>query len=68
MRCRRRGAATPQMPARRRARQAVAAGLVARSLDATRMLVACSSQRAWGPAAKCEFISAQALRPQYSKK
>ena len=53
----RRGAATPQMPARRRAPWAAArrpAGFVARSLTYQRV---CSSlaprQRAWEPAAKC---------------
>ena len=61
MRCHRRGAATPQMPARRRAPSGC--GPQARWLRCSLLTYnpVCSSlapcQRAWGPAAKCKRYS-----------
>src|SRR6266571_1810257 len=63
----RRGAATKQMPARRRA--PAGCGPQARWLCCSLLTYRpgyssslAPRQRAWGPAAKCEFISARALR------
>jgi hypothetical protein len=58
MRCHRRGAATPQMPARRRAPLGCGPQARWRCCSLLTCNPACSSlapsQRAWGPAAKCK--------------
>src|SRR5213083_2744819 len=69
----RRGAATKQMPARRRAPSGC--GPQARWLCCSLLTYRpgyssslAPRQRAWGPAAKCEFISARALRTRPGKR